>query len=319
MQSHRTTARRVLLPFFLGLAAALATPTALAVKSDSDHLGPRDSTTPQESASPKSKAPRLIFPVVGPVQFTDDFGAPRTGHAHQGNDIMAPKRSLAVAVENGTVKFGSGGTAGCYLYLYGANKTYYLYIHLNNDLTKRNDNRGKCVPGVSFYPGLKNGQKVRAGEPIGYVGDSGDANGVAPHLHFEVHPRGGGAVSPYPYLIRAFRLLFAAPRGTIFKLSLDGAVMKTSIEQVGMKVVTLRAQPTGFKFVGVNRSIQVTVPDTTLLERKVSGVTRTMTAPLTSLKKNVPMQLWTQPTMSTLDALMGKQGALSARRIIVLR
>ncbi len=56
-----------------------------------------------------------------------------------------------------------------------------LYIHLNNDLTMRNDNRGTCVPGVSYARGLKDGAKVQTGQMIGYVGDSGDANGIASH------------------------------------------------------------------------------------------------------------------------------------------
>ena len=127
---------------------------------------------------------------------------------------MAPRRALALAAEAGTVKFHTTSSrAGCMLYLNGESGTEYLYIHLNNDLTTGNDNQGTCVPGVAYSKGLKSGAKVAAGEPIGYVGDSGDANGIHPHLHFEVHPNGGGAVSPFPYLRKAKRLLFAAAPG----------------------------------------------------------------------------------------------------------
>ena len=117
-----------------------------------------------------------------------------------------------MAVEAGTVKFWTTSSqAGCMLYLYGASGTTYLYIHLNNDLTLGNDNRGKCVAGVAYADNLKSGDRVQAGQPVGFVGDSGDANGIASHLHFEVHPRDGGAVDPFPYLKKATHLLMAAP------------------------------------------------------------------------------------------------------------
>ena len=53
------------------------------------------------------------------------------------------------------------------LYLYGASGTTYIYIHLNNDLTAKNDNKGKCVAGGSYWKGLKDGARVAAGQPIG--------------------------------------------------------------------------------------------------------------------------------------------------------
>src|SRR2546429_1797525 len=176
MISHRTTARGIL---FLVLILGLAAGTAAA----STHVPPA----------------HIIFPVVGDVQYQDDFGAPRRGGPHQGNDIMAEKKSPAVAAEAGKVKYWTtSSSAGCMLYLYGESGTTYLYIHLNNDVTRGNDNRGKCVRGVAYA--VKDGAKVAAGQQIAYVGDSGDANGGHPHLHFEVHPAGGKAVDPFPYL-----------------------------------------------------------------------------------------------------------------------
>src|SRR5213082_2596704 len=103
------------------------------------------------NASQAKSVPRLVFPVIGAVTYSDDFGAPRAGGPHQGNDILAERKSPAVAVESGKVKFWTtSATAGCMLYLYGDSGTMYEYIHLNNDLTSGNDNRGKCVQGVSY-------------------------------------------------------------------------------------------------------------------------------------------------------------------------
>jgi Membrane proteins related to metalloendopeptidases len=219
---HRTGARGVLLLIcFLGLA------------------GTASGATPQKGA-----VPALIFPVAGPTTYVDDFGQARAGGAHQGNDLMAAKKTPAVAVEAGRVKFWTtSASAGCMLYLYGASGTTYLYIHLNNDLTMRNDNRGKCVPGVSYARGLKDGAKVQAGQMIGYVGDSGDANGIASHLHFEVHPGGGAAVSPYPYLQTAQHLLFYAKAGTPFSLALTGTVVSSTDTTLTLTVSQLRAFP----------------------------------------------------------------------------
>ena len=154
------------------------------------------------------------------MTYTDDFGQARAGGPHQGNDLMATKKTPVVAVEPGRVKFWTtSANAGCMLYLYGESGTTYFYIHLNNDLTMRNDNRGKCVNGTAYT--VKNGAKVAAGQQIAYVGDSGDANGGNSHLHFEVHPGGGKAVSPYPYLQKAYRLLFTAKPGSPFSLTLS--------------------------------------------------------------------------------------------------
>ena len=65
-----------------------------------------------------SSTPQIVFPVVGSVSYYDDFGEPRGGHPHEGNDLMAPKRSAAVAAEDGNIKFWTtSAAAGCMLYL----------------------------------------------------------------------------------------------------------------------------------------------------------------------------------------------------------
>jgi len=185
MPPHRPTTRI----FFLVLAAAgvLAAPVAA-----------------EPVASRDGVPARLIFPVIGTVSYTDDFGDPRAQGGHPGNDILADRHAPVIAVEAGRIVFWTtSATAGCMLYLYGKSGTTYQYIHLNNDLTARNDNRGSCVAGIAYAPGLTDGQSVEAGELLGYVGDSGDANGIHPHLHFEIHPGDGKPVSPYRWLRRA--------------------------------------------------------------------------------------------------------------------
>jgi Peptidase family M23 len=262
-------------------------------------------------------AGRIVFPVVGRVQYTNDYGAPRPQGPHEGNDVMAPRRALAVAAEPGKVKFWtSSAPAGCMLYLYGKSGTTYLYIHLNNDLTNRNDNRGKCVAGTAYAPGLKSGQKVQAGQLLGFVGDSGDANGVATHLHFEVHPHDGGPVNPYRYLNRAYRPLFAVLPTGKFTISASAKVVSTELGEDGttatlrVDVKSLRAWPGGFRVPSVNRTISLTVSDTDSIQMLHTGPTPAATtvslARLTAAKKGQTLTVTTAPAATKLDALLGR-------------
>ena len=292
MRRHRTTARGVL---FLAATIGLAVGSAVALAAN--------------------KVPEhIIFPVVGKVQYIDDFGAPRPGGAHQGNDLMSAKKAPAVAAEAGKVKYWTtSGAAGCMLYLYGDSGTTYLYIHLNNDLTLRNDNRGKCVNGTAYT--VKNGARVAAGQQIAYVGDSGDANGGNSHLHFEVHPGGGKAVSPYPYLQKAYRLLFAAKLGTPFSLTLTGTVVLATIDRLVVNVSTSQAWPSGLTLTKLNRTIAVTVPEATIVQSlNPSGALRTVTS-LTLAEKGERVVVWTQPAPATLKAQRADDGVLSSALI----
>jgi hypothetical protein len=272
-------------------------------------------------------ASRIVFPVLGRVQYTNDFGAPRPQGRHEGNDVMAPRRALAVAAEAGKVKFWThSATAGCMLYLYGKSGTTYLYIHLNNDLTNHNDNRGKCVAGTSYAPGLKDGQKVRAGQLLGFVGDSGDANGIATHLHFEVHPHDGGAVNPYGYLNRAYRQLFAVLPTGKFTLSASAKVVSTELGADGasatlkVDVRSLRAWPGGFRVPNVNRSISLTVEDTDSIQMIHSGPTPAATtvslARLTAARKGQAVTVTTAPATAKLDAVLGR-GLFDAANVVL--
>jgi hypothetical protein len=269
------------------------------------------------TASSSARVPTLVFPVLGEAAYTDDFGDARGQGGHEGNDIMAPRRALALAAEAGTVKFHTTSSrAGCMLYLNGESGTEYLYIHLNNDLTSGNDNQGKCVPGVAYAKGLKSGASVVAGEPIAYVGDSGDANGIHPHLHFEVHPNGGGAVSPFPYLRKAKRLLFAARPGTTFTLALTGTVVTAAGEDLQLSLDQVRSWPGGRKIKQNGQQVAVAVPETASLEGIASPAGVAFSA-LELLTKGLPVTVWTEPAKVTLSAQAGAKGALAASRVVV--
>jgi hypothetical protein len=297
---HRTSARGLVSVLLLvSLAAVAGTASARAATGGVPQPG-----VPQ----PKAGVPQLVFPVVGQVSYTDDFGDPRGGLRHEGNDLMAPKRSTAVAVEPGTVKFWTtSANAGCMLYLEGDSGTEYMYIHLNNDVTLENDNRGKCVAGTAYAAGLKSGDHVEAGQPVGLVGDSGDANGIASHLHFEVHPRGGKAVDPFPFLKKAKRLLIAAPpAGALFTLKLQGTVASTADNQLDVNVDSLQSWPSHLKVTKVAKLVSVDVPfEATILP-----------APLGSALPGQKVSVWTLPSPPTLSALIGAPLALSAQKVL---
>ena len=271
------------------------------------------------AASPSAPVPRLVFPILGSASWTDDFGDPRGQGGHEGNDILAPRRALALAAEAGTVEFHTTSSrAGCMLYLNGKSGTQYLYIHLNNDLTDANDNQGSCVAGVAYAKGLKNGAKVGAGEVIAYVGDSGDADGIHPHLHFEVHPNGGGAVSPHRYLKQARRMLFAAETGTTFTLALTGKVANAAGEDLQVTVDQVRQWPGGRKVKQAGQRVPVTVPETASIEGLDAAASALSPYPsLELLTKGLPVTVWTSPAKVTPAALFGAKGTLAAARVVV--
>jgi murein DD-endopeptidase MepM/ murein hydrolase activator NlpD len=125
-----------------------------------------------------------VFPIRGPHSYgtsINRFGAPRSGHRHQGQDVLAPAGTLLVAARGGRVTHRAfQGAAGNYLVIAADDGTDHVYMHLQGPAR------------------VSTGEKVRAGEPIGRVGQTGDA--TAPHLHFEVWTAhwydGGRALDP---------------------------------------------------------------------------------------------------------------------------
>jgi Peptidase family M23 len=264
------------------------------------------------AAAPRRGVPRLIFPVVGSVAYHDDFGEPRAGGTHQGIDVVAARHAPAVAVEPGTVEFWTtSASAGCMLYLHGDSGTTYLYIHLNNDLTGRNDNRGECVAGTAYAPGLNNRAHVVAGQLIGFVGDSGDADGIHPHLHFEVHPGGGAAVDPYPYLRKAQPLMFYAKPGSTVSLSVAGTIVSvfgTTLELKASAVQLNASRP-----VRINRSLVLSLADDTNVSVDLPGVGLGLEALLPGLSATI----YTRPVRTTIAAQRGDSESLTTWRIVI--
>jgi hypothetical protein len=268
------------------------------------------------AGSTRTSGKQIVFPVIGAARLTNSFGDARGQGAHMGEDIMSVRRALAVAAEPGRVEFHTGsGRAGCMLYLYGDSGWKYLYVHLNNDLTAQNDNRGGCVQGVAFPRGLKDGHRVRAGQPVGFVGDSGDANGVEPHLHFEMHPPGRGAVDPIAYLRTATRLLFYAPAGSYFTLAMSGHVEAVGPQALRVRVGTLKASTMTQTLRRVGRSLMVRVPPAALVERRAG--TASVASRLATARAGEPVTIWTEVTEATPAAQAARDGALAAERVLL--
>jgi murein DD-endopeptidase MepM/ murein hydrolase activator NlpD len=145
-----------------------------------------------------AELPVRVFPVVGGGSFSSSFGAPRPGdRTHKGNDIFAPKMTPIAAVAGGIVVGVSdpSGEECCFAKIEHDDGSRTLYLHLNNDTPGSDDGMGWGIA-----DGIHKGVRVEAGTVIGYVGDSGNAEGTQPHLHFEYHSPGSGAVDPYQML-----------------------------------------------------------------------------------------------------------------------
>jgi len=139
--------------------------------------------TPAAAPAGGGSAPGSSCILDRPYSYVDTWGAARSGgRSHQGTDVMAPHGARVFAIVNGVVSRESSSTnGGIQLYLQGDNGIEYFYAHLS----------GYAVGA---------GTRVRAGQLVAYNGQTGNARYTAPHVHFEVHPGGGGAVNPYPYV-----------------------------------------------------------------------------------------------------------------------
>jgi murein DD-endopeptidase MepM/ murein hydrolase activator NlpD len=224
-------------------------PTTRGTRPSSSHAGVGDRATdrrrgsrPARSAvpgpvvsapptvTPKLTANRYVFPVYGPSAYGDTFGAPRSdvsGGWHHGDDIFAPLGAPLLAVADGTVfSVGWSDVGGYRLWLRDTAGNEFYYAHL------------------SAYTSLAvNGRHVRAGDVLGFVGNTGDAATTPFHLHFEIHPVSmlylgyDGAVNPTKYLdawkrLEDIRILpavpFALPTAAVSSAPPAGAMLLQS-------------------------------------------------------------------------------------------
>ena len=126
------------------------------------------------------------FPVAGLADYRDDWWEARFGppfHLHEGTDIFGARGTPVRAPFSGVVRYEDAGLGGKAAYVTQPDGTYYYMAHLD-----------------SFSKKIASGAAVKQGDVVGYLGDSGNAQGGSPHVHFEVHPRGGAAVNPKPLL-----------------------------------------------------------------------------------------------------------------------
>jgi murein DD-endopeptidase MepM/ murein hydrolase activator NlpD len=195
------------------LVAAVGLPSAVRVVSQpspakrlrvsAGRLSPRTlraATTGQPlTVTPPLALHHYDFPVAGSSEYIDTYGAFRSdvpGNWHHGDDIFAPLGTPVVAVADGTInRVGWEKLGGWRLWVRDGAGDEFYYAHLSG-----------------YAPTDLHSDRVRAGEVVGFVGNTGDAFTTAPHLHFEVHPRQllrlgyNGAVDPTIYLNRWTRL-----------------------------------------------------------------------------------------------------------------
>lgn len=159
---------------------------------------PKANGIPPVLSKPLAVTPKLgesgyVFPVYGVSSFGDTYGGPRgdvSGGWHHGDDIFAPLGTPLLAVAHGTVfSVGWNQVGGWRLWLRDDKGNEFYYAHLS-----------------AFSPLAVDGAIVNPGDVLGFVGNTGDAQGTPYHLHFEIHPVGllalgyDGAVDPTMYL-----------------------------------------------------------------------------------------------------------------------
>ena len=167
----------------------------------------------------------LLFPVIGPATFSNDFYGSRANGPHNATDIFAAKGQKVVSATDGTITYVAypQPSWGYMVSVTDTDGFKYDYIHLNNDTPGTDDGLGGGV--TAFGPDIKQGYPIKRGQLIGYVGDSGNAETTASHLHFEITASDGRKINPYDHLPQAQRIsapaLYPALSGEVLPYGAD--------------------------------------------------------------------------------------------------
>ena len=178
-----------------------ATPSAAAgVFAATPTSGPEEAETPPAASLSRAfstlEGRTLAMPVVGAkvLDLRDSFAESRGSRKHEAIDILAVRGTPVVAADEGKVaKLFTSNQGGMTVYQFDRDDTHsYYYAHLDR-----------------YADGLHEGQYLARGDPIGYVGTSGNAPPNTPHLHFAIFELGpekhwweGKPVNPYPFLMK---------------------------------------------------------------------------------------------------------------------
>jgi murein DD-endopeptidase MepM/ murein hydrolase activator NlpD len=169
-------------------------PVGMRVENAEETVTGPTGTAGADTAARELSERNLLLPVEGVEddELRDTFYDSRDGRSHEAIDIMAPRHTRVRAVEDGRIaKLFTSKAGGLTIYMFDPSETFcYYYAHLDR-----------------YADGLTEGQQVRRGQVIGYVGSTGNASADAPHLHFAIFRLSpqrqwwkGEPINPYPIL-----------------------------------------------------------------------------------------------------------------------
>lgn len=225
--------------------------------------------------------PMPILFGITPLNMTRNFGDPRSGgRKHEGLDIMAPKGALVVSPSDAVVlRTGFGDSAGNYVYTANPGGETFVYMHLDE------------------IADIDEGDELNRGDLIGYVGNTGNATGGSPHLHFEIVDEDENPTDPYPRITVIFPL---ADKIEYLEKIIDDA---DDEEEFVEKMVAMYRKD--FNLAITNN---IELPELVDNEMKKSGVVAT--APVkTSVATSVPVAVSNSAIIPMVNLTIGAKGS----------